>query len=212
MIIGNPEIINQTSWSEIGMFWTSMLMVLVTVTATCLNYLLLRTHRDPEVVVYACPDDDRPSIILLVIENLGPGVAKHVKFSTSEGIPSKAFGFEDAKKPNVMTSGPFISGIPSLGPNSKRVITWGQYGGLEKGIGSRTIEVTASYYRDRIVFPGKKEIKTKSLIDIESFEGTDASDKNWQKKTANELEKLAKTFGQAASGFKPIKIIIDEKN
>ena len=38
--------------------------------------------------------------------------------------------------------------------------------------------------------------KTTSRIDLRSFEGTDASDRNWEKKTADQLEKIAKALSQ----------------
>jgi hypothetical protein len=196
----------QVSWAEVGIFWTSIVLALITVTATVLNYLLLRTQKDPEVIVYATPDDKRPSIINLVIENIGPGMAKSVTFKMPDYFPANAFGFESAKKPENMITGPLIFGIPSLGPGAKRVITWGQFGGLKKGLGDEVSSVVCHYTRDRIGLPGQKSLQTECLLDIKSFEATDASDNNWDKKTAKELEKIAKVLTQSATGFKSIKI------
>ena len=204
--------IPQLPWTELGIFWISVVLALITVTATVINYLFFRSQIDPEVIVYVTPDERRPSAILLIIENIGHGLAKDVSFSFSKQIPQKAFGFEDAPIPKSMDDGPFITGIPALGPGSKRVITWGQYGGLFKGIGNDVINVSITYKSDRIIPFWKRIHKTICPIDIKSFEGTDASDKNWDKKTADQLEVIAKLLKQAVSGNRSLKIEIIENH
>lgn len=147
---------------------------------------------------------------MLVIENIGRGLAKDVTFTFSEPLPEKAFGIENAPMPKTMSYGPLVTGIPSLGPGSKRVLTWGQYGGLEKGLEDRVVEVTAIYRSDHRYLIGSKKHKTISPLDIKSFEGTDASDKNWAKKSAEHLEKIAKTLDHATSGSRSLKVEIRE--
>jgi len=198
--------ISQLPWTEIGIFWTSIVLVLITVAATLFNYLFFRSQIDPEVIVYVTPDEKRPSIIMLVIENIGCGLAKDISFSYSRPIPQDAFGFENAQVPKNMNYGPLITGIPALGPKSKRFITWGQYGGLEKGIGNDVIHVTVTYKSDYRFPLGKRTHKTICPLDIKSFEGTDESDKNWDKKAADQLEKIATVLNQAVSEFRSLKI------
>ncbi|CUA87851.1 hypothetical protein [Pseudidiomarina woesei] len=210
MISESLELYSQASWTEIGIFWTSVILALVTVTATLFNYLLLRTQKDPEVIVYATPDDRRPSIINLVIENIGPGLAKRVKFTLPDYFPERAFGFEDAPKPNNMSHGPLVSGIPSLGPNAKRIITWGQYGGLFQALADEPVLIKCKYSRDRIGFPGSKKLTNECLVDIKSFDGTDESDNNWDKKAANELEQIAKALSGLAMGRQTLKVSVKE--
>ena len=65
----------------------SLVALVIALTSTIINYLLLRLHRDPEVIVYAVTDHRRPSIINLVIENTGKGLAFDVKFETNRSIP-----------------------------------------------------------------------------------------------------------------------------
>jgi hypothetical protein len=65
---------------KIGIFWASVILALITVSANIINYMFLRSQIDPEVIVYVTTDEKRPSIILLVIENIGKGLAKDVKF------------------------------------------------------------------------------------------------------------------------------------
>jgi len=91
------------------------------------------------------PDVNRQTIILLIIENIGKSIALNVSFSSDRELPEHAFGFKNAKKPAPMSDGPLITGIPALGTGAKRIITWGQYGGLEKGIGSDPINITIKF-------------------------------------------------------------------
>lgn len=110
-----------------------------------------------------------------------------------------------------MDYGPLIKGIPALGPGSKRIITWGQYGGLKKGIGDDVVEITVAYKSEGPLALFKRRHKSVCPIDIRSFEGTDVSDKNWDKKTAEQLEKIAKILDQAASGARRFRIEITEQ-
>ena len=186
-------------WTEIGAFWITFVLALITVTATLINYLFFRSQIDPDVIVYVKTDIDRQSIILLIIENIGKGLALDICFETDREIPERAFGFEDAKKPEPMRSGPLISGIPALGPGAKRIITWGQYGGLKKGIGNEVVNINIKFKSKKAIIPGYKYHKLKCPIDIKSFEGTDASDTNWEKKSSEALERIAKALEKKAT-------------
>ncbi len=158
--------------------------------------MLFRDSRDPNVVLYATLDERRASVINLVIENIGRGVAWDVRFEAASPIPHRAFGFEDAEIPKPMDRGPIVTGIPCFGPGSKRIITWGQFGGISKGIGESVIDVTATYYsRPSLAFFRRKH-KTLSRLDILSFEHTDASDHNWEKKIAEELKTIASAISK----------------
>ena len=174
----------------------SLLALLIALSSTVINYFLLRLQRDPEVVVYAIPDLQRPSIINLIVENTGKGVANDVKFESNRKIPARAFGFENAPDPEAMIDGPLINGIPSFGPGDKRIITWGQYGGLKKGLGDEVLDITAVYFSKPPLRINRQKHKITSRIDLRSFEGTDASDQNWDKKTAEQLENIAKTLSK----------------
>ncbi len=160
----------------------SLVALVIALTSTVINYLVLRLQRDPEVVVYAVPDTQRPTIINLVLENTGNGVAHDIRFELSRDIPSRAFGFENAPIPGSMKDGPLINGIPSFGPKEKRITTWGQYGGLKAGLGDEILDVTAVYFSSPPLRFKRQKHQTTSRLDIRSFEGTDASDRNWEKK------------------------------
>lgn len=199
-------------WAEIGIFWTSVVLAIITVTATIINYLFFRSQIDPDILVYVSPDEKRPSLIILIIENIGRGLAKDISFTSTRPIPQKAYGIgDDAKVPANMDYGPLINGIPALGPGSKRIITWGQYGGLKKGIGDDVIEITVTYKSDGPLEIFKGRHKSVCPIDIRSFEGTDVSDNNWDKKSAEQLEKISKILDQVVSGSRSLKIEITEQ-
>src|SRR5688572_30576332 len=78
-----------------------------------LTFKILRSQTDPYVVVYARSDELRPSLIEIVVENVGKGVARDVTFQLSRSLPWRAYGTApdcpDVSKP--MTEGPFIIGI-----------------------------------------------------------------------------------------------------
>lgn len=180
-------------WTTIGAFWMSMLVAVVATSATVINYLFFRSQIDPDIIVHASDDYDRPTLIVLIIENIGKSMAFDVKFETSKPLPKYAFGknAENAEMALPMDEGPLINGIRALGPGSKRIINWGQYGGLKKYLGNEEIEVTVTYRSQGICpFFHKKHV-TKCPLDIKSFEATDASDSNWERKSANELQRIA---------------------
>lgn len=174
----------------------SLIALLIALSSTVINYLLLRLQRDPEILVYAVPDLQRPTIINLILENTGKGVAHDVRFECNRRIPARAFGFEDAPEPESMTDGPLVNGISTFGPGEKRIITWGQYGGLKKGLGKEILDITAIYFSNPPLKIKRQKYRTTSRIDLLSFEGTDASDRNWDKKTAEQLEKIANTLAR----------------
>ena len=58
-------------WTQAAMFWATVGLVLVSIYTATISYFLLRGNLDPHVIVYAKLDENRPSIIVLVIENIG---------------------------------------------------------------------------------------------------------------------------------------------
>jgi hypothetical protein len=70
---------------------------------------------------------------------------------------------------------------------------------LKKGIGDDVVEITVTYKSDAPLGMFKRCHKSVCPIDIKSFAGTDVSDKNWDKKTAEQLEKIARTLKRGTS-------------
>lgn len=153
------------------MFWVTVVLVLVTMLATAYNYLLFRGTIDPNVIVYAALQEEQPSLILLVIENIGKGVAKNVKFRLSKPL-LKTFGISDAEVEagTPVTSGPLITGIPSLAPGQRREIIWGQYGGIRRTLGAgEVLSITATYEAYAVGPVQPREFVTESLAEVDSF-------------------------------------------
>lgn len=169
--------------------WISVFMALIASASAAITYVVYRSATDPEVIVYADADPKRPSIINLIIKNIGKGPASDITFHSDKPLPQKAFGIEEPKTmPKAMTNGPVVVGIPYLAPNQQLVITWGQFGGLKKYLGNSTISVKSKYKRSRSIRPFSKSLESVSRIDIMMFESTDASDHNWGEKLVKTLE------------------------
>lgn len=181
----------EAHWTTIAAFWATVGVALITVIATAINYYMLRSQADPEVIVFADSDQTRPGIIVLRIANIGRGLAKNVRFKLSESLV-QAFGSSpenaDVRK---IDRGPFVDGISGLGPGAARTVTWGQFWGLWYAYGERTITVTVSYESDRIGIFGPEEYVRSCHLDIKSFASTNASDSRWDKHAADALKRIA---------------------
>src|SRR5688572_6749816 len=82
------------------------------------NWQLYRSQTDPDVLVYVTPDESGPSLILLVIHNVGRGLARDITFRWHKP-PISAYGLtaEGARPPERITDGPLVEGLSELGPN-----------------------------------------------------------------------------------------------
>ena len=165
-----------TSLQSIKSEWitalSSLVLMLVTGAYVWISWKIFAGRFDPYVVVTVTHDKDRPSVLMLIVKNIGPGLAENVKFQSDRPIPERAFGIspEDADDAPMMENGPLITGIPCLGPGETREITWGQYGGLAKALGDAPLEIICSFQRQ-----GKRMPPVTCLLEVTSFEGTDTS-------------------------------------
>jgi len=163
-------------WS---LFWAGVAAVAAAITALMtIAYAyftlgLVRAMAEPKVIVYVKHDLERPTLLTIVIENIGRDIARDVTFVPSRSIPSKAFGISpgEAQETQPMREGPLISGIPSLGPGDSRVIDWGQYGGLSKALGSAPILLDYTYRH------GRRTIQGQAKLEVLSYAATNASEK-----------------------------------
>ena len=186
-------------------FWTALAALAAAASAalavvlTGLTWQTVRDASAPRLVVYAKTDSNSPTIIQIVIANIGNGVATDVVFHPSKPIPFRAYGLDlaSAEPPEVMPNGPLVDGIPLLAPGERRVITWGQYGGLLTAIGDGYISVTAVYNHDN------RSMKSYSRLEVRSFEGTDANEATAYRAT-RELEKIAEHAKQISSAARSI--------
>ena len=178
-----------TTWTAIGAT-AALVSAAVAAVYTYLTFRLVRAQAEPNVVVYVRHDDSRCSIIQIVVENIGRGLASDIRFLALRPIPNRAFGIalEQAQGGDLMTEGPLIEGIRALGPGDSRKITWGQFGGLLKALGDEAIELECRYKH------GNREIgPTKFFLDVRSFKATDAIESE-AARVIHQLERIAKAL------------------
>jgi len=140
---------------------------------TWLTFRLVRSQSEPNVVVYVKHDYSRTTILQIIVENIGRGIANDIRFKSSRPIPAQAMGVavDEAKRAVTMTEGPLIEGIPALGPGDSRRITWGQFGGLVKELGDEKIILEYEYKDGHRKMPSRE-----AILEYQSFKGTDAND------------------------------------
>ena len=179
--------------------WTAVsaiaaaLAVIVAAIYTRVTYRLFLTTDEPKVILFVRHDHERPTLLTIVIENIGRSIAEDVKFIPSRPVPKNAYGIEAAAIGNAqhMTTGPLVKGIPALGPGDRRVLNWGQYAGLSSALAAGPIRVDIEYRH------GRRNLRGVARLDVESYADTDASEPpqvtmaNSSKKAAVSLDRIA---------------------
>ena len=193
----------QPHWTSLAAFWVATAATFIALFAAFVSYIVYRSQADPEVIVYAEVDEKRPSIINLIIKNIGKAAARDITFTSSSDVPANAWGLDmaRAKEAEKMTDGPLVRGIPFLPPGGIRVITWGQYGGLIKALGEGIVSVTAEYKSRHLGIQWTIQHKTTCPLEIVSFEATDGLDKNYEKQIAKNIEELTKVVKSATKAM-----------
>lgn len=138
---------------------------LVTLLAVLIAYLALLKQSKPHILVYYQINPDIQSIIDLVIENVGNGMAREVRFS--QPLPAQCYGIEQAdRKPSEVLG----NGFPAIAAGQKYVFTGGQYGGLSAALGDE-LEIKVTYkYRSPIGINSKRtEVCVLSVSHLESM-------------------------------------------
>jgi hypothetical protein len=186
-------------WTIIGAIATSVSAV-VAALYTWLTARLVRSQAEPNVIMYIRHDDSRPSILQIVVENIGRGLATDITFTPSRPIPAKCWGIEKSTgEIQQMNSGPLVSGIPALGPGTARRIAWGQFGGLSTAIGGEPIIVRINYKHAK-----KKMQEVVTKLDVASFEGTSAH--------ASEMRELIEAVKLIRPGLNQIALNITQNH
>ncbi|MBU0968740.1 MAG: hypothetical protein KKA54_20460 [Proteobacteria bacterium] len=180
----------------------TLVLAILTFVYVRLTGKILTSQSDPCVILTVVHDENRPTILQLVARNVGSGVAHDIKFEFSRSLPKRAFGLtiENAKEVQKMVDGPLINGIPALGPGECRKLDWGQYGGLMGAIGKEPIVATCKFKKN-----GKYMQPMQCPLEVASFIGTVANESP-SAKVASELEKIAKSIQNCASGFHKLKV------
>ena len=171
------------------------LLAILTGVYVWLTHRIVQAQTAPCVIVHVTADESRPTVLQIVIENVGNGVARDVRFQLSEEIPHRAWGLDENGPPaEQMKDGPLIEGIPALGPRAARRMDWGQYPALRRELKGKKIDVTCTF-KD-----GARNMKTRSVLEIESLKYDCLADSDGARQCARHLEKIEKTLRD--QGFK----------
>ena len=198
------DISSSIDWSAWVTAIATLILAILTFIYVKLTRRILSSQSDPCVVLTVVHDENRPTILQLVVKNVGTGIAYDVHFDFSQPIPVEAWGLttDKAKQTALMNDGPLINGIPALGPGESRKIDWGQFGGLKAAIGDSKIVAKCHFKKN-----GREMPPILCPLDVDSFSGTVAAESP-ASKTAKEIEKISKTLGQLTSGSNKIKVDI----
>jgi hypothetical protein len=194
--------VNMETWTVVASL-AALFSAAIAAVYTWLTFRLVRSQSEPNVVVYVKHDESRTTILQIIIENIGRGIATDVTFKSSRPIPAHAWGIsiDQAKPAETMIDGPLIKGIPALGPGDSRKISWGQYGGLMKALGNESLLLTFQY-KD-----GSRQMPSRSVeLECASFAHTDAVDSETVR-MIKELPTRWKETNQILSGL-PINVSV----
>ena len=152
----------------------TMAIALVSIPALLTSRKAIAIQTNPCVIVTVVHEDQKPTILQLIVKNIGNGVAYDIQFEHSRPLPKNAFGLSHVEKPTseIFTSGPLIDGIPALGPGETRKFHWGQFGGLKTALGQDKI-LTIVHCKN---LNQKKMKPMKCPLDIDSHYGVNFSD------------------------------------
>lgn len=185
--------------------WISVFMALIATASIIVTYAVFRSSTDPVVIVYADPDLKRPSIVNLIIKNIGNGAAHSIKFKPTRPLPCEAFSIEVPEKmPAPMEAGPIITGIPFLAPGQQITLTWGQYGGLYKYIGDEPIRVETQYYAAGKARFYSRRLSATSSLDVRTFERSESAEHGYGPSLVKEFKALNKSFVAVSKGVQQI--------
>lgn len=157
---------------------------------------LLRLRREqarPRVLVYVRQDPASPSVLQIVIENTGGGTAFDVECKLNRPLPYNAFGVsaKEAERRGEPSSRVYLvrGRIPALAPGGRRVMDWGQLGGLERALGKKRVRVTTRF-RSRDGWRGK----CRSSLEVRSFEGWQVAEREPAGEASRTLKRMDATL------------------
>ncbi len=184
-----------TDWTQVGMFWATVVVAVITIVAVNVSYVQFRALHDPHVIVYVQSDPGRRQLMMIVMENIGKSVARDVEFRFKE--PVRIFrntGWQP------LDAGPLVTGIPALAPGERRTFLWGAFLTLWPEIGNRTFKVTAAFGCEAIGWMSAERREVESVLELASFDGTDAVDTDGSRASAKELKRIADGIAIALDG------------
>ena len=175
-----------------------ILSLIVALTSLIVAYIIYYNNSIGDVVVYAKVDLTRPTMINLVIHNIGKGVARDINFISPTGIPEKSYGIEGLTQPKkIYESGALVDGLTILLPDEKLVYSWGQFGGLKEALNNKPLEITITFYSRTALQIFKRKIVNKVIVNPMEFSGVNISEPSFQteiKKSLREISSSLKKF------------------
>ncbi len=198
------EIIIDDSTVNLAQIIFYMVSPLVTLLAVFVAYLALAKQSKPHILVHYRPNQDIQSIIDLVIENIGTGMARHVVFS--QPLPARCYGIEAADGVGAEVLG---DGLPAIAVGQKYIFDGGQYGGLSEKLGNH-LEIIVSYkYTNPLgINRSRKEVCVLSVSHLQNMPTRISSEqavvdalKGPNKTTLQRIEQELKDIGSAINSL-----------
>ncbi len=171
--------------------------IVIALVSLLVAYIVYRENAIADVVVYAQADLSRPSVINLVIHNIGKGTARDIEFITQDGIPKGAYGISKLSDPKeVYSNGAFVTGLPILFPGERLVFSWGQFGGLKEALNNMPLEIKIIFKTKLALQPWSQRKINKVKIDIGSFEGISIAQPLSHTEIKDKLEQIANAIAK----------------
>lgn len=148
-------------------------------------YIVYFNNSKGDVVVYAKVDLDRQGLILLIIQNIGKGIAQNIKFTGTESILKNSSDFD---------IGAFKAGTPILFPDEKLIYCLGTYPSLKESLPNEPIKITITFHSKIALYPYKRKIKNVVTIDINAFSGLDIGESIFQKEVRTSLKEISSSL------------------
>jgi hypothetical protein len=92
---------------DTGMLVVATIAVLISAFAQVLNVWHIRLQTDPEVIIFVTPDEDEETLMWIVVQNVGKGLATDISFIWRTAHPVKAYGLtsDEAIRKSFRTDG-----------------------------------------------------------------------------------------------------------
>lgn len=145
-------------------------------------YIVYYNNTVGDVVVYAKVDLERQGLILLVIHNIGKGIAQDIQYKGAEAISKNSSGYD---------IGALISGTPILFPDEKLIYSLGMYHTLKKSLDNQRLEIDISFYSKTAFQLYKRRIKNQVILDINAFSGVDIGEPIFQSEVKKSLREIS---------------------
>lgn len=162
-----------------------ILSLVVALLTLIIAYIVYFNNSKGDVVVYVKVDLDRQGIILLIIQNIGKGIAQNIKFSGTESILKNSPGID---------IGAFKVGTPILFPDEKLIYTLGTYPGLKESLPNEPIKIIITFHSKIALYPYKRKIKNVVTIDINAFGGVDIGEPIFQRDVRTSLKEISSSL------------------